>query len=49
MQSAYAGQADAFVVALAASGATLVYSTYLGGSSADVARGIAVDDAGKPT
>jgi hypothetical protein len=37
---------DAFVTKLDASGATLVYSTYLGGSNADSGQGIAVDDAG---
>ncbi|UCD64464.1 MAG: SBBP repeat-containing protein [Candidatus Zixiibacteriota bacterium] len=34
---------DAFVTKLSASGSGLVYSTYLGGSAADEARGIAVD------
>ena len=39
--------ADAFVTKLNASGTgPLVYSTYLGGSDADVARGIAVDSSG---
>jgi hypothetical protein len=37
---------DAFVTKLAASGAALAYSTYLGGLSFDVAHGIALDDAG---
>jgi|SRR5579871_885719 len=44
LQSAYTGGgADAFVVKLASSGANLIYSTYLGGSSYDYASGIAVD------
>lgn len=37
---------DAFAVKLAASGDTLVYGTYLGGSGVDIAHGIAVDAAG---
>jgi hypothetical protein len=37
---------DAFVTKLDATGSTLLYSTYLGGSSNDVGRGIAVDGAG---
>ncbi len=35
-----------FVTKLSADGAALVYSTYLGGNGADIARGIAVDAAG---
>src|SRR5439155_6499518 len=38
--------ADAFVTKLDASGAALVYSTYLGGSAFDWGKGIAVDAAG---
>src|SRR5262249_31131946 len=38
---------DAFVTKLSSSGNALVYSTYLGGSSRDVATGIAVDTAGR--
>ncbi len=38
---------DAFVAKISADGSTLVYSTYLGGSSEDVANGIAVDAAGE--
>ena len=45
LQATGAGNTDAFVTKLDASG-VLVYSTYLGGSSADVANGIAVDSAG---
>src|SRR5262249_6686896 len=37
---------DAFVAKLNASGSTLVYSTYLGGSSVDEGSGIAVDASG---
>ena len=40
------GQDDAFVTALNATGSALVYSTYLGGSSLEHGRGIAVDAAG---
>ena len=37
---------DVFVAKLNAAGTALVYSTYLGGTSADLPRGIAVDSAG---
>jgi hypothetical protein len=37
---------DAFVTKLAANGASLVYSTYLGGKAYDEGRGIAVDASG---
>src|SRR5206468_3829097 len=46
-QSSLRGIQDAFVSKLAASGAELVYSTYLGGSDVDGANGIAVDAAGQ--
>lgn len=39
----YNGIEDAFVAKLSASGNSLVYSTYLGGSSWDLGQGIAVD------
>ena len=42
----YKACTDAFVTKLNASGSSLVYSTYLMGSSADYANGIAVDSAG---
>lgn len=42
----YAGSTDAFVTKLSADGQTLLYSTYLGGSSSDKAHGIAVDSTG---
>ncbi len=38
---------DAFVAKLSADGSTLLYSTYLGGTSQDVANAIAVDAAGE--
>jgi hypothetical protein len=40
------GDTDAFVARLDASGSQLLYSTYLGGNSSDVATGVAVDQAG---
>ncbi len=40
------GQGDAFVAKLNSSGNTLVYSTYLGGSSGDSGLGIAIDSPG---
>lgn len=41
------GTSDAFVTKLAASGASLVYSTYFGGSGTDQAAGIRVDGSGE--
>jgi YVTN family beta-propeller protein len=44
VQSVYGGGAgDAFVAELNPAGSALVYSTYLGGNGADVARGIKLD------
>ena len=40
------GAGDVFVTKLNAQGSGLLYSTYLGGSEADIARGIALDSAG---
>lgn len=40
------GSSDAFVTAVAASGSSVLYSTYLGGISYDFGDGIAVDGAG---
>ena len=40
------GNSDAFVAKLNPTGSALVYSTYLGGSSDETGRGIAVDGAG---
>ena len=46
LQATFGGVQDAFVFELNPSGAALTYSTYLGGSGADVASGIAVDGSG---
>jgi hypothetical protein len=46
VQTTHAGFFDAFVTKLDATGSGLVYSTYLGASSADLGLGIAVDGAG---
>jgi hypothetical protein len=46
VQTVNAGGADAFVARLDASGSTLAYSTYLGGSGDEAGSGIAVDAAG---
>jgi hypothetical protein len=40
------GGGDAFITKLDSSGSALIYSTYLGGSSSEVGRGIAVDGSG---
>ena len=40
------GNGDAFVTKINPNGSALVYSTYLGGSGADIGAGIAVDGAG---
>jgi Beta-propeller repeat len=45
-QGSYTGAGDAFVFKLSSTGGALTYSTYLGGSGADLALGIAVDSAG---
>lgn len=45
-QRQFNGSSDAFVTKFAAAGNALVYSTYLGGSSVDVAKGIAIDTRG---
>jgi len=42
------GNADAFVTKLDPAGATLLYSSYLGGTNTDVANGIAIDKATPP-
>jgi hypothetical protein len=47
LQSVLNGDYDACVTKLAASGKSLVYSTYLGGSSHDFAYAIAVDNSGQ--
>ncbi|WP_051382704.1 SBBP repeat-containing protein [Gloeobacter kilaueensis] len=46
LRSTLAGNNDAFVSKLNASGSALVYSTYLGGSSNDIATGLAVASSG---
>ena len=46
-QSTPGGSADAFVTKLASNGASIVYSTRLGGNGADAPRDIAVDAAGR--
>ncbi|WP_295578514.1 SBBP repeat-containing protein [uncultured Lamprocystis sp.] len=46
LQPASGGESDAFVAKLSADGATLVYSTYLGGLRYDWGKDIAVDSAG---
>ncbi len=45
LQPVLNGSEDAFVLKLSAAGSSLVYSTYLGGSSFDVATAIAIDSA----
>jgi Beta-propeller repeat len=46
VQTTYGGLQDAFVTKINASGPTIIFSTYLGGSNFDWASGIAVDTAG---
>ena len=46
IQASLRGSSDVFVAKLNAAGTALVYSTYLGGSSSDIGRAIAVDTAG---
>ncbi len=43
VQPSFGGIGDAFVAKLNATGSSLVYSTYLGGSNVDIGAGIAVD------
>ncbi|MGP4038682.1 DUF7948 domain-containing protein [Gracilibacillus sp. D59] len=45
-QPAFAGSLDAFVTKLSPDGSSLVFSTYLGGSSFDIGNDITVDTAG---
>ena len=45
IQTAYAGNVDAFVAKVNRNGTALVYSTYLGGTDFDFGRGIVVDAA----
>ncbi len=46
MQATASGKGDAFVSALAADGSRLLFSSYLGGSGSDEARGLALDAEG---
>ncbi len=46
IQPAFGGFVDAFVTKVNPAGSALLYSTYLGGSSADQGHGIAVDGSG---
>jgi hypothetical protein len=46
LQPALGGFSNAFIAKVSADGASLVYSTYLGGSSLDQGLGIAVDSSG---
>ena len=46
IQASLAGTEDAFVLKVNAAGTAFVYSTYLGGSTADGARGVALDGTG---
>lgn len=46
IQSSNAGSNDGFVTKMSPDGLTLLYSTYIGGTNSDLARGIAVDSGG---
>ena len=46
IQASSGGSEDAFVTKIRSDGGAFLYSTYLGGTGTDVARGIAVDAAG---
>lgn len=46
IQPTYGGNTDAFVSKINATGSAFLFSTYLGGSSAETGRGIAVDTLG---
>jgi len=45
-QSSYGGNSDAFIAHLSSTGATLVYSSYLGGHGVDFGQAVAVDTSG---
>ncbi len=46
VQSAYAGNQDGFLSRMSPTGCGLIFSTFLGGHSTDLANGVAVDSAG---
>jgi Beta-propeller repeat len=46
LQASLAGTSNGFVTKLASGGASLVFSTYLGGGTGDYASGVAVDSSG---
>jgi len=46
VQNALKGPSDAFVAKLSSTGASLIYSTYLGGTGSDTGTSIAVDSSG---
>ena len=46
LQPAFGGGVDAFIAKVSADGASLIYSSYLGGSRGDFGGGIAVDTSG---
>ncbi|HEV2706997.1 MAG TPA: SBBP repeat-containing protein, partial [Pyrinomonadaceae bacterium] len=46
IQASFGGFTDAFALKIKADGTAFVYATYLGGSGADIAKGIAVDASG---
>ena len=46
-QSTLSGSADAFLVKFSADGSSILYSTYLGGSSSQFANSVSVDPAGE--
>ncbi len=46
LQATYGGASDAFLAKLSVDGATLLYSTYLGGGAFDAANGVAIDGGG---
>lgn len=47
LQPSYRGDFDAFVTKINPTGTALVYSTYLGGASGDIASSVAIDQAGQ--
>jgi hypothetical protein len=46
LRATIAGDSDAFVTTIAPAGSRLVFSTYLGGSSSEMASGVTADEAG---